>query len=149
PGVIGGEVAELGLSGGKTFDYRTGSFDNIFTDDDGNFDAGSAAAGIGKIGIDAVQLGMARGLAGSANAQLANVGEAAAYKSFVGRVGEKLPLWAGGTRGLADGAVRTRAGGFSFTRGANGEIVEGSGRATLSLLAPSEAMGAMSARVLG
>jgi hypothetical protein len=145
-GVITGEVGELATTGGKTFDYRTGEFDNIFTDDDGNFDPLSAAAGIGKVGIDVVQLGMVRGLAGGVASRQAYVtGEAAK----AGPIASRLPLWMGGSRGLQAGQERVRAGGFSFTRNiADDTIVEGSKRATLGLLAPSEALGAMSARVL-
>src|SRR5690606_30332443 len=120
------------------------------TDDDGNFDASSAAAGIGKVGIDAVQLGLARGLMGKANAARAATGaDDVAYKTIGQRFEQRLPLWAGGSKGLDEGAERVRAAGFSFTRGADGEIVAGSGRATLGILAPSEQLSALSARVLG
>lgn len=148
-GVVGGQVAELAANQGETFDYRSGTFDNIFTDDEGNFDLSSGAAGIGKVAIDAVQLGMARGLVGRTNALRADVGESAAYQTLGQRLGSKIPLWAGGSRGLAAGESRVRAAGFSFTRGADGAIVEGSRRATLGLLAPSEQLSALSARVMG
>lgn len=141
-GVVGGQVAELALTGGETFDYTQGGFDNIFTDDDGNFDASAAAAGIGKIGIDAVQLGMARGLAGkvqSARTQ-AGVDEVAlARDGFFSGFGQRLY---GGGRG----ADRPVVGGYRYTLDDAGQAV--SRRASLSLLAPSEQLTALSARVL-
>lgn len=170
-GTIVGEVGELSLSGGKTFDFRSGSYDNIFTDDEGNTDWMSAAAGIGKIGIDAVQLGMARGLAGRANALRSQVGlDDAAYLTATSTgVGSKLPLWAGGARNIeadaaarliatrnmasddavaaAAGATRVRAGGYSFTKLKDGTVVDGTRRATLGLLAPSEQLSSLSNRV--
>lgn len=64
---IGGEVVQLSTTG-EMFDPREGGFDNIFIDDDGNADYSAAAAGIMKIGIDAIQLGGIRGLARQAQA---------------------------------------------------------------------------------
>lgn len=61
---IGAQVGELTMTGGETFDARRGGFDNIFTDDQGNFDMGSSLAGLGVIAIDAVQLGGIRGMIG-------------------------------------------------------------------------------------
>lgn len=152
---IGGEVGELALSGGKSFDPRRGGFDNIFTDDEGNFDALSASAGIGKIGIDAVQMGMTRGLLNRAD-QLAGVaGKEATYagaasgKIVTEKVAGKLPLWMGGTRGLKAGEQRVDAGVLRYTTDASGKIVPGSTRATLQILAPSEQLTALSARYIG
>lgn len=147
-GTILGEVAELGFSGGQQFDYRRGGFDNIFTDEDGKFDFTAAAAGIGKIGIDFVQLGMVRGLAGGTNAARIEAGKTGVYTQVSGALNSRLPLWMGGSRGLAAGEERVRAGSYSFTRNAEGDIVEGSRRATLGLLAPSEQVVALNARVM-
>src|SRR6188768_1087580 len=97
-GVIGGEVGELALSG-KSFDYSRGGFDSVFTDDDGNFDGLSAMAGIGKVGIDAVQLGMVRGLAGKVDSVRLAAGSEAAF----GRLGTKIPM-------LGDRVAAARAG---------------------------------------
>lgn len=149
-GVIGGEVASLALSGGETFDDRRGGFDNIFTDDNGDFDLSSAAAGLGKIGIDAVQLGIARGLAGKANASMAAVGKEGVYRTSA--IGSRLPSWLGGTpqeaaAALKAGGKTVEAAGFKFTLDAAGNVV--SKRATLSLLAPSEQLSSLSARVIG
>lgn len=157
-GVVGGEVAALSANRGEVMDYRQGGFNNIFTDENGDTDWSSAAAGIGKIAIDAVQLGMARGLAGATNAARAQAGESAAYGagSVSSRVGaargavsSRLPLWMGGTRGVADDATRVYASGFKMTQGADGAIVAGSRRPTLALLAPSEQLSALSARYIG
>ena len=68
---IGGQVTELTATGGKRFDNQRGQFDNIFFDEnpdgtEGKFSLISAASGIGSIGIDAVQLGMTRGLGSAA-----------------------------------------------------------------------------------
>lgn len=150
-GMVGGQAAELATTGGSTFDYRKGAFDNIFTDDDGNFDPLAGAAGIAKIGIDALQLGMGRGVLQTTNAARAEVGQAGMFGRVLGETTERLPLWMGGSRGLAEGEERVRAGVYSFTRGADGAIVDGSRRRTLQFLVPSEqlpsvAAGAMARR---
>ena len=59
---IGGSVGELAFTGGKTFDDSMGQYDSIFLDEEGNFNLGSSAAGIGSIGVDALQLGLGRGI---------------------------------------------------------------------------------------
>lgn len=101
-GVIGGEVGTLVTTQGKMFDPREGGFDNIFTDDDGNFDPVSAGAGIMKIGVDAVQLGGLRGLAltskrtGDAARDLTRPTEAAGMKftfDEAGNVVDKKVNW--------------------------------------------------------
>ena len=111
---IGGSVGTLAVTGGKQFDYEEGKFDNIFVDDQGDFDPVSAAAGIGKIGIDVVQLTGVRGLAA-----------AAGRKAGAIKAGEE-PL---------------EAAGFRFIRDDAGDIV--GKRATASLLAPSEQVAAI------
>ena len=157
-GTIMGQVGSLAVTG-KSFDDRQGGFDNVFTDDDGNFDLQSAAAGIGKVGIDAVQLGMARGLASKTNSLRSSVGLGAAYEtpSVLTRVNEavagRLPKWAGGQTdtaaaraALAEGGKVVELGGFKYVVDAGGKAV--SRRATLSLLAPSEQLSSLSAGVL-
>ena len=153
-GTIGGEVAELGLAHGKTFDYTRGDFDNIFTDDHGKRDLSAAAAGIGKIGIDAVQLGMVRGLAGKVDAVRASVGEKTAFGSLLGmpqRLSRNvLPARLGGRTAeekaaLAAGGHETEAAGHRFVLDAEGKVV--GKHATMSLLAPSEQLVSLSARV--
>lgn len=155
-GTVTGEVAELGFSGGQQFDYGSGKYVNIFRDRDGNLDLASGSAGIMNIGIDAVQLGFARGLLHSANA--ANIraagiegaeGARAAGDALYGTVASKgiaskLPLGLGGTRGLADDEERVLEAGWSMTRNkTTGELVAGSARPTLALIAPSEHLRAM------
>lgn len=114
---VAGSVGQLALSGGETFDARQGGFDNIFSDDEGNFDPGSAAAGILNIGIDAVQM--------------AGIGALAR--------GTRLNAEA-----AARGAVAERAAGMKFTRNeVTGELEK---KWTLALLAPSEQVAAATAR---
>lgn len=105
---IAGESAQLALTG-EQFDPREGGFDNIFLDDDGRADPLSAAAGIAKIGIDAIQIGGLRGLAGQA-----------------GRAGEAV---------RAGGRV-TEASGMRFILNEAGQVT--GRKKTLALLAPSE-----------
>lgn len=113
---IGGKVGTMVTTGGETFNDRTGQFDNVFTDDEGNFNALSAAAGVTDVGIDVVQLGMGSALS-KVSAQLAGKGAAA------------------GTETLA---------GMRFTMNEAGQAI--GRRYTLSVLAPSEAVQALGAR---
>jgi hypothetical protein len=174
-GVIAGEVGEMAVTGGQRFDYSSGTFDNVFTDDNGNFDVWSAAAGIGAVAIDAVQLGVARGLGSKVDSTLARTGEGAAYG--VGRFGmealaRRLPgitLRGGRTRfgGLTAeqrevmslGGKVDEAAGYSVVRAGDAGATTAAGRqyaagavvgprrATMSLLAPSEQLSALSSRV--
>lgn len=157
-GTITGESAELALTGGKTFDYTRGGFDNIFTDDDGNFRPDMALAGIGKVGIDVVQLGMARGLMGKADTGLEAVGGAAVYRT--GALGmrsltDRLPKVLGGIgsegrAALAAGGTRTPVlAGNRWILDAEGNAIKGSRTKALSFLAPSEQLQSLSARVIG
>lgn len=113
---IAGKTGTMITTGGETFNDRTGQFDNVFTDDEGNFNALSAAAGVTDVGIDVVQLGMGSALS-KVSAQLAGKGAAA------------------GTETLA---------GMKFTMNEAGQAV--GSRYTLSVLAPSEAVQALGAR---
>jgi hypothetical protein len=150
-GVIGGGVGSMVASGGETFDPRRGNFDNIFTDDDGNFDLGSAAAGIGYQAINVVQLGMARGLMSKADSSLAQLGQRGAYDRVRSdRLSDLLPSWAGGRSAAAKEALK--AGGREVDMAGHkivvdqaGNAVEGTKRAALSLLAPSEQLASLSA----
>lgn len=142
-GTIGGEVGELALTGGKSFDYSRGGFDSIFTDDKGNFAPSRALAGIGKVGIDAVQLGMARGLMSKTDAALSAVGKDTAYgavRTGLGRLATRLSGNAGRTE------IGEHAGFKFFRDAADGTITK---RPTLSILAPSEQLQGLSARVMG
>lgn len=133
-GVVAGQVAQLPLTGGATFDDRRGAFDNIFTDDQGNPDLGSAAAGILNIGIDAVQLGMGRGLISTGRDAAV-----AAGAREPGRISQLVSK-------LRGGKTTEVAGGRVFTRDADGAIV--SARPGVAMLAPSEALQSVTARVL-
>lgn len=157
-GTIAGEVGELAVTGGKSFDYRQGAFDSIFTDDDGNFSFIDGAAGIGKVGIDVVQLGMARGLAGKANVERQAFDGSRPYTGVFSGIGERastyLPKWAGGASdrtaaaaARAAGGREVQVGGYRYMLDETGDAV--SRRATLSLLAPSEQLPAITAGALG
>ena len=167
-GQIGGEVGELGLSGSQ-FDYSSGRFKNVFTDDSGHFDLWRAAAGIGAVGIDAVQLGMARGLAGKVDSALTATGAASVYgtgRFGLARLSEKLPNIALRGERTSFGGFTTAqrealaAGGRVETEGAYSYVLHGEAagpdlagtvvgprRATMAWLAPSEQLSALSARV--
>ena len=143
--MIGGSVFGLAASGGNTFDFETGKFDNIFTDESGGFDPLSASAGIGKIGIDALQVGFARGLAGKVDSSLKNVGEEAVYGSTKGfnflrpfRTAEQRTI-------LKEGGTSEIIAGREFFKNAAGDVV--SQRRTIQLLAPSESVMFMNTRV--
>jgi hypothetical protein len=151
-GTIGGEVTELAATGGKSFDYTRGGFDNIFRDDKGHVDLVSGAAGIGKVGIDAVQLGMVHGLAGKVDSGLRAAGEQTVYEGglgAVGRFGNKLNMFRKG----AANATGAEAGrefehvGVRWTLDEAGNVT--GKKATLALLAPSEQLGNVSARIIG
>ena len=123
---IGGAVTQLVGTGGSRFSDYHGEFDSIFTDDDGNFDPGAAAAGIGSIGIDAVQMVTARGLTNM-------------YRS---RAGLTQNVEAGGrlfTRN-ADGTMR-------YARGSGDGHLSAAMSTRMSVLAPSEMLTAVSSRV--
>lgn len=112
-GTVVGGVSELAASGGRQFNPRSGTFDNVFTDNDGNFDPISGAAGILNIAVDAVQIGGIRGLA-RATDEVAGVVRA--------------------------GGQVDRAAGHRFTLDASGNVVGGWAgvQKTTALLAPSE-----------
>jgi hypothetical protein len=146
---IGGEVSELALTGGETFNYASGTFDNIFTDEEGNFDASQAMAGIGKVGIDVVQLGMARGIASKVDATVARTAAPGATVTGVYGTGRFLQPFrsAAAKKALAEGGDDTIIAGFRVTTDAAGKVV--SQRPALALLAPSEQLTALSARIVG
>ncbi len=125
-GTIAGEVSQIVATGGETFSDQRGDFDSIFTDDKGNFDLGSSAAGIGKIAIDAVQMGGARGLT--------NMFGRNAFATRNGLTGETVE--AGGRLfKLGDDGVA------QWARGGKNTSV------SMSMLAPSETLTAISTRV--
>ena len=115
-GLIAGKTGTMVTSGGESFDDRSGTFDNVFTDDEGKFNALSAAAGVTDVGVDVIQLGagaamgkVARGLAGK--------GAAASTESVAG---------------------------MKFTLNEAGQATKY--RYAASVLAPSEAVQALGAR---
>ncbi len=114
-GTIGGESVQLATTG-EMFDPRRGGFDNIFKDDSGNFDPVSGAAGIMKVGIDAVQVTGMLGLA---------------RQSRLGR------------EAIADGGQVVDVAGHKFVLDAAGNVTKQS--RTVTLLAPSEQVASASA----
>lgn len=149
-GVVVGQVAELSLTGGETFNYSSGQFESIFTDDEGNFDAARAGAGLAKIGIDAVQMGFGRGLASKIdNAAIAVGGKAPGYSltsKLADPVKQKLPQWMGGTKGLAEGHSLVKQGMHTYTVDATGKAV--ARRKNMQMFVPSEQLNAASTRVM-
>lgn len=153
-GSILGNVGGLTFSGGKTWDDRRGGFDNIFTNEDGSFDPISAGAGIANVGIEMVQLGMARGLINKADASRAAVGQAGFYStSLPGKLGaplsQKIQKWTQPKEvkaALAAGGRPVDLGGIRYILDANGKVL--TTQRTIQLMAPSEQLTNMSARVL-
>lgn len=126
---VGGSVAQLAATGGSTFDDRRGRFDNIFTDDKGNVDLLSGAAGLANIGIDAVQM---LGGGGLVKAARSAAGQEAGIFSKIFRKN--------------DGLETHTEGGRTFKLDDNGVAVDQ--HWSVAALAPSEMIQGMSARVL-
>lgn len=125
--MIGGKVGELTFTGGQSFDDRTAEFDNIFTDEEGNFDLASSAAGLGVVGIDVAQLGLARGLGSSAGA----MGRGGQWGKFSWLTGTKAA-----TAPAAGKAGSQSLAGWKFDLDAAGNAVKA--RMSATALAPSE-----------
>lgn len=152
-GHILGDVGQLVTSGGHTFDDRRGGFDSIFTDDQGRFSLKSTLAGIGNVTIDAVQLGIARGLSGKVESSrvLAGLEQAG---TPAGTAAGRLRAWAAGR----PGAVRARADGSRWVQTGGGRYLVQTGpggvqravarRVSVSLLAPSERIAALQVSML-
>lgn len=135
---VAGQVGQLGATGGYTFDDRAGAYDLISRDDEGNFSLKELSAGVGSIGIDVLQLGMARGItsaAVSSSRAAANVTGSPAMSGIASR----LNALSGG------GGARVHAAGFSYKLDDAGRAIDGSRRISLSALAPSEAIQGLSA----
>lgn len=115
-GTIAGKASTMLTTGGKTFNERTGRYDSVFTDEQGEFDLASSAAGVVDVGIDVIQLGMGRGIAQAARA----------------------------ARGAAPATDSVIQAGMKFTLDAEGKVI--SHRLATSVLAPSEAIQALGVR---
>ena len=125
-----GGVGQLAFQDGATFDDRTGTFDRPD-------DLGQWMAAIGAVGIDAIQLGGARGISKAVQ----NSGEA-----LLGST-DDVARGALFNRAMPDGAVRSEAvGGRTFFLDDAGQVV-GSPKTNFTVLAPSEATMWASARV--
>ena len=110
-GNVAGQVGTMVASGGETWDDRRGDFDNVFLNDDGSVNLLSGAAGVGAIGIDAIQTVTPAGL----------------FRAV--RDSARL-----GTRS----AERVSVGGWSYQLDDAGRAIEGSRRLSLGFFAPSE-----------
>ena len=131
-GQIGGKTGELILTGGKSFDETGAEYDSIFFNRDGDVDLGAAAAGVGSLATDVVQLGIGRGIMRGASA--------------LGRTSAEGAAQASGLRGWlsrkADDTVDLA--GMKFTKDAAGNIA--SYHPTLAVVAPSELVNYLGAR---
>ena len=115
---IGGQVGSLTLSGGRTFDDRTGEFDQIFFNEEDKFDLWSGAAGVGAIGMDAVSLGIGRGIGSRATQGI--------------------------RQSARDGSSNVVEQGWRFTLDAAGNVVKA--RPSMAMVAPSEMTSGLMAR---
>ena len=106
-----GQVTQMGASGGETWDDRRGEFDNVFLNDDGSVNLLSGAAGVGAIGIDALQT-------------LSPAGLFRAVRDS--------------TRLGTNTAERVSVGGWSYALDDAGRAIGGSRRLSLGFFAPSE-----------
>lgn len=156
--VVAGEVSELGLTG-QAFHYQSGRFESVLHDEEGNLAPTRAAAGILKVGVDALQLGVGRGLLGKMQSERVTAGLAEVGGSTVSKVAyggaavrNKLPSFVPGGRTAAQSAAIAAGGraeshaGMRFVLDAEGKTVGGA-RASLAMLAPSEQVAAFGARV--
>lgn len=160
--ILGG-IAGLNPMGAGTWDDQELRMNSVWTREEYNpesgqweqhFDFGNALAGIGNVGIDAVQLGAISSLSRQsdrlAGQVAARTGQdaAALAKPFKGdRFLERLNLDQAQRQALKEGAeIETRAG-FKFVVTEGGEIV-GKQRTTLAMLAPSEGLQALSSKML-
>lgn len=130
----------------EEYDPKTGQTKQVF-------DLGNSLAGIGAVGIDVVQLGavssLTRGYDRLASRTRAATGESGAVlrpdrgPNFL----EKLNLSGEQKAALRAGAELETRSGYKFVIGEGGEVV-GKARGTLSMLAPSEGLQALSAKML-
>ena len=123
-GSVIGQTTGMVASGGQTFDDSRGGYDNVFVDDEGNFNALSGAAGVGAIAVDALQLGGVSGIMRAAKDQ---------FKIF-------------GGRGATKAGDVVEMGGYRYTLDEAGNAVNR--RMGLSMLAPSEMLQGASVNML-
>ena len=137
---IGGRASGL-LPGVGQWDPQKLEMDSVWTDTEGNFNPGSAAAGIGYVGIEAVQLGGVRGLF-SQGLQKAGRRPRSESNFF-----DRANLSKAQRSALRDGGSLETLSGWKFVTNAKGELV-GKGKSTLAMLAPSEALQSLSAKAI-
>lgn len=153
-----GNTGQLVFTGGATFDDRRGGYDNIFSDDEGNVDLLAAAAGISSIGIDVLQLGLGRGMMQRIQGSNASAAAVLGAESLATKEGALIASRAGLSstqrwlgekvfkntftgKALARGETITHANGYKYSLDAMGRAT--GRKATMAILAPSEAMGAL------
>jgi hypothetical protein len=127
------------------FDPETGKTKQVF-------DLGNSLAGIGAVGIDMVQLGGISSLARNAERLTARTAGATGEAGAVVRnnrfdVLSRINLSGEQRAALKAGGELTTESGYKFVTNQAGEIV-GKARGTLAMLAPSEGLQALSAKML-
>ena len=136
-GIVG---RAAGLAPGVgTWDEQALRLDSVWTDDEGNRDWGSAAAGIGNVTVEAVQLGGVRGLFAPLRQTTRRAGEGTWF--------ERLNLSGAQRKALKQGGELEQVAGWKFVIDKQGQVV-GKGKTTLSMLAPSESLQALSAKAI-
>lgn len=135
-GYIGGSVGQMGVTGGHRFSDSRGTFVSTVFDDEGNFDPLSAAAGVASVGIEAVQVGGRFGVTRALRRQTDAAGAGLAGQ-ITEAGGRRFRLDESGTAQWLPGSIRSRLG-----------LSDKAASAQMSLLAPSESLQALSARVV-
>ena len=138
---IAGRAAGLAPGVGQ-WDPQKLEVDSVWTNSEGDFDLASAAAGVGYVGIEAVQLGGARGLFSRLQR---NAGKQASEGAST--VFERLNLSKEQRTVLREGGRVEQQAGWKFVTDAQGNLV-GKGRATVAMLAPSEALQSLAAKAM-
>ena len=131
---VAGKTGGL-VSSGSSFDERTGTYDNVFTDERGNFDPLSTLGGVADVGIDAVQM-LGGGAMGEVSQALTR-GEASKLSSWT--VGNAAEGAAAREAKAQARAVPEEFAGIKFFKDADGNV-ERAKVSALSMFAPSEAV---------
>lgn len=136
--LVGGE--------GRTFDYRSASYDSFYTNEDGEFDKSSTAAGLLNVAVEAVQVALPAGLTKAAQGTRASSGVEAAETG--GGIWSRMPgRWG---RQVDEGEEIVRVGGMTGVR-KKATADEAAGavrdlRPSVAMVAPSEHFIALTAR---
>lgn len=172
-GTILGKATTPFTAGGMAFNPASGTYESWLRDQEGDIDPGRIMSGIVDIGIDVVQLGMARGIAQKYNtvrntteARIAQAGGTATVPGVTAAAGTREARRQAAARAQAlgleaptlrlvdrlarvqldDAAVGfTRAAGMRVQVDAAGRAIQGTMRPTVAILAPSEMISTVSA----